>query len=113
LALSYIAAIREIANRNYFMMIDSPLHNISQEERVEIAQNLPSFLPGTQITLLVQDQEYTGHAKKKITGQEIPSVRDTLMKNNSVWREYLLEAKREKGNTASNTSIRKIEIGKT
>ena len=113
LALSYIAAIREIANRNYFMMVDSPLHNISQEERVEIAQNLPSFLPGTQITLLVQDQEYTGHAKKKITGQDIPSVRDTLMKNNSVWREYLLEAKKEEGNAVSNTTIRKIEMGKT
>jgi len=111
LALSYIAAIREIANRNYFMMIDSPLHNISQEERVDIAQNLPSFLPGTQITLLVQDQEYTGRAKKKITGTTIPSVRDTLQKNNTVWREYLLESTKQEGDAVSNTTIRQIKNG--
>lgn len=113
LALSYIAAIREIANRDYFMIIDSPLHNISQEERVEIAQSLPRFIPGTQITLLVQDQEYTGHAQKKITGQEIPSVRDTLLKNKSVWREYLLEASKNKNDAVSNTSIREVKGDET
>ncbi|MEX0656975.1 MAG: AAA family ATPase [Nitrosopumilaceae archaeon] len=113
LALSYIAAIREIANRDYFMMVDSPLHNISQEERVEIAENLPNFIPGTQITLLVQDQEYTGHAFKKITGEEIPSVRDTLMKNNSVWKEYLLETSKKADDPVSNTTIREIEGNKT
>ena len=37
------------------MMVDSPLHNISGQERVEIAENLPSFIPGTQITLLVKE----------------------------------------------------------
>lgn len=105
LALSYIAAIRDIANRDYFMMIDSPLHNISGEERVEIAKNLPGFIPGTQITLLVQDQEYTGKAKKKITGDEIPSVRDTLRANHSVWREYLLETGKTGKDTTSNTRI--------
>jgi DNA sulfur modification protein DndD len=105
LALSYIAAIRDIANRDYFMMIDSPLHNISGEERVEIAQNLPGFIPGTQITLLVQDQEYTGKAKKRITGDEIPSVRDTLRSNHSVWREYLLETEKTGKDAASNTRI--------
>ena len=95
LALSYIAAIRDTAEKNYFMMIDSPLHNISQEERVDIAQNLPKFLPQTQITLLVQDQEYTGHANKGITGKKIPSVRETLMKNNSIWKEYVLKTHKE------------------
>ena len=95
LALSYIAAIRDTAEKNYFMMIDSPLHNISQEERVDIAQNLPKFLPQTQITLLVQDQEYTGYANKGITGKKIPSVRDTLMKNNSIWKEYVLKTHKE------------------
>lgn len=106
LALSYIAAIREIANRDYFMIIDSPLHNISGEERVEIAKNLPGFIAGTQITLLVQDQEYTGKAKKKITGDEIPSVRDTLRNNDTVWREYLLESIRNKEDNTSNTRIK-------
>lgn len=91
LALSYIAAIREIAEKNYFMMIDSPLHNISAEERRDIAENLPKFTPQTQITLLVQDQEYTGTAKKQITGEEIPSVRKILLNNNYLWKEYLLK----------------------
>ena len=100
LALSYIAAIRDTAEKNYFMMIDSPLHNISQEERVDIAQNLPKFLPQTQITLLVQDQEYTGHANKGITGKKIPSVRETMMKNNSVWKEYVLKTHKEEKNSS-------------
>ena len=108
LALSYIAAIREIANRNYFMMIDSPLHNISQEERVEIAQNLPTFLPGTQLTLLVQDQEYTGSPKKKITGKNIPSVRDILQENNIIWKEYLLESIKHAKDKNTNTQIKEI-----
>ena len=109
LALSYIAAIRDIAEKNYFMLIDSPLHNISQEERVDIARNLPEFLPGTQITLLVQDQEYTGHANKGITGEEIPSVRKTLMDNSSIWREYLLNTHKDKSNT-SHTTIDQVKL---
>ncbi len=109
LALSYIAAIREIAEKNYFMLIDSPLHNISQEERVDIAKNLPKFLPQTQITLLVQDQEYTGHANKGITGEEIPSVRETLMANNSIWGEYLLKTHESKSNT-SHTTIEQVKL---
>ena len=100
LALSYIAAIRDTAEKNYFMMIDSPLHNISQEERVDIAKNLPKFLPQTQITLLVQDQEYTGHANKGITGKKIPSVRETLMENNSIWKEYVLKTIEEQKNSS-------------
>ena len=95
------------------MMVDSPLHNISARERVDIAENLPNFIPGTQITLLVQDQEYTGHALEKITGEEIPSVRDTLMKNNSVWKEYLLEVNKNPADPVSNTTIREIQGNKT
>ena len=95
------------------MSVDSPFHNISQEERVQIAENLPDFIPGTQITLLVQDQEYTGHAKKMITGEEIPSVRDTLMKNNSIWKEYLLEADKKEDDPVSNTIIKEIEGNET
>lgn len=105
LALSYIAAIREIANRDYFMIIDSPLHNLSQQARVEVAQSLPGYLPGTQITLLVQDQEYTGSTPMKISGKRIPSVRDTLMPSKRVWREYLLESEKEKKSSISTTKV--------
>ena len=91
LALSYIAAIREITDKNYFMVIDSPLLKMSAEERVEIAKNLPKFIPGTQITLLVQDQEYTGKANQEIKGKTIPSVRETLLESDKLWKEYLLK----------------------
>lgn len=109
LALSYIAAIRNIAEKNYFMMIDSPFHNISQGERVVIAKNLPKFLPQTQITLLVQDQEYTGRANRDIKGGEIPSVRKTLMDTASVWKEYLLSTNEEEGKT-SYTTISEVDL---
>ena len=110
LALSYIAAIRDIAEKNYFMMIDSPLHNISQEERVDIARNLPKFLPRTQITLLVQDQEYTGASKRAIVGERIASVRETMIENKSVWKEYVLETSKKKGHTSPNTTVKEISI---
>lgn len=108
LALSYIASIRDIAEKNYFMIIDSPFHNISQSERVDISKHLPRFIPGTQITLLVQDQEYTGRAKKNVVGGDIPSVRDTLVDNKSLWREYLLITSKNPGNISVNTVIKEV-----
>ena len=109
LALSYIAAIREISNRDYFMLIDSPLHNISQLERVEIAKNLPSFLPGTQITLLVQDQEYTGIIKDGLTTRNIPSVRATLLGTGKLWEEYVLHTEKSDGDVSEHSTIRKVD----
>lgn len=110
LALSYIAAIRKIAEKNYFMFIDSPFHNISQSERVDIAKNLPNFIPGTQITLLVQDQEYTGVSKKQIHGDSIPSVRDTMIGNKSVWGEYLLKSQKDEGDLSEHTTVERVEL---
>lgn len=110
LALSYIAAIRHIAEKNYFMFIDSPFHNISQAERVDIAKNLPNFIPGTQITLLVQDQEYTGMSKKEIHGDDIPSVRDTMIGGKSVWGEYLLKSQKNDGDLSEHTMVEKVDV---
>ena len=109
LALSYIAAIRDIAEKNYFMMIDSPLHNIDQGERVDIAKNLPKFIPGTQITLLVQDQEYVGSINKMEDRQEISSVRDTLRSNNSLWKEYKLTFHENLETNSYNTILEEIK----
>ncbi len=108
LALSYIAAIREIAEKNYFMMIDSPLHNIDQNERVDIAKNLPNFIPGTQITLLVQNQEYVGRINKTENREEIPSVRETLKKNNTLWREYKLKFNETPETKSYNTTVEEM-----
>lgn len=107
LALSYIAAIREIADRNYFMVIDSPLHNISQAERVGIAENLPAFLQGTQITMLVQDQEYLGKVVRDAEASEIESVRKTLIDVGCLWREYIIEqAKKSPSDVSTHSVIR-------
>lgn len=99
LAMSYIAAIRDIAQRDYFMLIDSPLHNISQKERVEIAQRLPQFLPEMQITLLMQDQELKGSV------EDSSSVKDTLTKSGSLWRHYILKSIKTKSDLAARTVL--------
>ena len=91
MALSFIAAMREITGQKYFLFIDSGYHNMSAQERLELAQGFANYLKGTQITLLVQGQEYTGESQKDIEGDTITSVRKELQKLNIVFREYLLK----------------------
>ena len=55
-----------------------------------VIQGFANYLTGTQITLLVQGQEYTGESKKDIDGDVITSVRNELQKLNILYREYLL-----------------------
>ena len=107
LGLSYIAAIRDIMKKYYFIMIDSPLHNISQEAKRDVAEALPSWVGETQVTLMVTDQEYTGVAQEKISGKTIGSAREALLQAGCVWREYILEVVRE-GNKVK-TIIRQFE----
>ena len=45
---------------------------------------------------MVQDQEYTGASKRAIVGERIASVRETMMENKSVWKEYVLETSKKK-----------------
>ena len=92
LALSYIAAVREVTDTNYPMIIDSPFGRISGLERVRAAEDLPLYLPDTQITLLVTNTEYNAEIKKDLqTGKFIPSIKDTLQKNNRLGKEMKLE----------------------
>jgi len=90
LGLSYISAIRKITKQNYFIVIDSPLHNISQKERLELIHHLPNYLK-TQLTLLVTDTEYTAKTHKNIDGPQSKSVRDVIIKDGTLWKEYLLD----------------------
>ncbi len=91
LGLSYLTAVRQIMKKNYFMVIDSPLHNISQKTRNGFVDLCTQVAPGTQTTLLVTDGEYTSTVNEKISGPPILSVHDHLMKNQTVWREYILD----------------------
>jgi len=101
LGLSYIAAIRAITKQNYFIIIDSPLHNISQEAKVQLAELFPHYLQKTQLTLLVTDQEYSGIAPVEFAEQDSSwskSVRDVLKDNNCIWKEYKLVIKKDPNN---------------
>ena len=91
LGLSYLSAVRQIMKENYFMVIDSPFHNISQQVRTDFVDNCTKIAKDTQITLLVTDSEYTSSNKQKISGEEIKSVRDHLIKNNTLYKEYILD----------------------
>ena len=53
LGLSYVFGCRSITEKNTFLFIDSPLHNISGEFRNEVAEVLAKHLPNVQIVLFV------------------------------------------------------------
>jgi DNA sulfur modification protein DndD len=64
--LSFMAALNSVSGFDVPIIIDTPLARISTGPTRSIAENLPSYLPGKQVTLLVTDKEYT------------PDVRDAL-----------------------------------
>lgn len=106
LGLSYISAIRKITKQNYFIVVDSPLHNISQKERLELIHQLPTYLK-TQLTLLVTDTEYTAKTHKDIDGPQSKSVRDVIIEDDTLWKEYILvEEKNSYGDIG--TKIREV-----
>ncbi len=57
--LSFIAALAEVSGFKFPILIDTPLANTDNEQRENIATNLPNYLKGNQVVLLVKDQEYT------------------------------------------------------
>ncbi len=59
LALSFMAAINSVSGFDVPIMIDTPLGRLAGEPREKIAKNLPKYLPGKQVIMLVTDTEYT------------------------------------------------------
>jgi DNA sulfur modification protein DndD len=57
--LSFISALAEVSGFRFPILIDTPLANTDNEQRENIATNLPNYLKGNQVILLVKDQEYT------------------------------------------------------
>ena len=92
LGLSYVAGIREITHTNAFLIIDSPLHNISGTPRNEISEVFSKYLPGVQVVLLVTDTEYL-HGDPE--GAE--SVKNILRRKGRIWKEYIIELKNVDG----------------
>ena len=86
LGLSYVAGIREITHTNTFLIIDSPLHNISGTHRNEISEVFSKYLPDVQIVLLVTDTEYL-HGDP----DGAKPVKNILQEKGRVWKEYFIE----------------------
>jgi len=79
LALSFMAALNSVSGFDVPIIIDTPLARISREPKKNIAENLPNYFEGKQVTLLVTEEEYTSE------------VRERLSK--SIGREYRIEFK--------------------
>ena len=90
LGLAYISGIRSVMKQNYFMMIDSPFHNISQESKLLACVDLPTKLGSTQITFFCTNTEYRGKIEEDELSEEIDSARNVLKENNLLGAEYNL-----------------------
>lgn len=79
LALSFMAALNNVSGFDVPIIIDTPLGRLSRRPKANIANNLPHYLKGKQVTLLVTEEEYT------------PEVRERLA--NRVGKEYIIQFK--------------------
>lgn len=109
LALSFISAIREVTDTNYLMIVDSPFGKVSGHERIWAAQDLPEFLPDTQMTFLVTNTEYDAITTDLETGEKIDSIRNVLRKNNKLWKEYVLRLTKT-SESSSKTIMEEVKI---
>lgn len=66
-ALSFMAALNSVSGFDVPIIIDTPLGRISKEPRRNIAENLPNYLRGTQVTLLVTGEELTPEVEKALS----------------------------------------------
>jgi hypothetical protein len=90
------------------MVIDSPFGRISGLERVRAAEDLPLYLPDTQITFLVTNTEYNAEIQKDLeTGKKISSIKNTFQKNNRLGKEMRLELEKI-SDTSSRTIVEEI-----
>lgn len=59
LALAFMSALSRISGFSAPIVIDTPLGRISSKPRQRIAERLPEYLEGRQVTLMMTDEEYT------------------------------------------------------
>lgn len=86
-ALSFMAALNSVSGFEVPLVIDTPLARISTEPSRSIAENLPDYLKGKQLTLLVTEKEYS------------PEVQEAL--SDTVGKAYVINVEeKEHGNLA-------------
>ena len=66
LALAFMSALNKVSGFDVPIIIDTPLARIAGEPRENIARNLPYYLMGKQVLLLVTEDEYTKNVREKI-----------------------------------------------
>jgi DNA sulfur modification protein DndD len=69
LALSFLAALREVSGFDAPIVIDTPLGRISTKPKENIARLLPEFFGDSQVILLVTDEEYTKEVKRLLSSR--------------------------------------------
>lgn len=86
-ALSFMAALNSVSGFEVSIIIDTPLARISTEPSTSIAKNLPNYLQGKQVALLVTEKEYS------------PEVKEALA--DAVCKTYIINVtEKERGNLA-------------
>jgi len=75
LALSFMAAINTISGFDVPIVIDTPLGRIAETPRENIAKQLPGFLAGKQVVMLVTDTEYTPNIQNLLSDCVIETKR--------------------------------------
>ena len=66
LALSFMAALNTVSGFDAPIIIDTPLGKLGKEPKLNIAQNLPGYLKGKQVTMLVTEEEYTDEVREAL-----------------------------------------------
>lgn len=61
-----MAALNSVSGFNVPIIIDTPLGNISKEPKKNIASNLPNYLKGKQVTMLVTEEEYSLEVRERL-----------------------------------------------
>ena len=66
LALAFMAALGTISGFEAPVVIDTPTGRISSEPRKNIAESLPEYMHGTQVTFLMTEEEYTDNVRVRM-----------------------------------------------
>ena len=81
LGLSFMSSLMTISGFQAPVIIDTPLGKIDDEHRDYITKELPKFLQGTQLILLVTPTEYDQSVKHNLDNFLLPSNNYTIVED--------------------------------
>lgn len=83
LGLSFMSALMTISGFHAPVIIDTPLGKIDKEHRDYITTELPKFLEGTQLVLLVTPTEYDDKVKENLNNYLLKDSFFEIFENDS------------------------------